>query len=199
MATNTPFDEKALLVKLQAGSADAFTQLYQAYAERLYYNILSLVKDGSTAEELVQDIFARIWQKRETIQIDTSFGAYLFAASRNRVYDFFRKLDRDHDLYAVIRAAASYEYSYIEEALLTRENVDMLQKAIKSLPQQRRRAFELCKIEGLSYKEASEKMGISLSTLKDHMANAREAIRIYVSNHNFIAIGITLFHLWNRK
>ena len=199
MATNIPLDEKALLVQLQAGSEAAFTQLYQAYAERLYYNILSLVKDGSTAEELVQDVFARIWQKRETIQIDTSFGAYLFAASRNRVYDFFRKLDRDHDLYASIKATASYEYSYIEEALLTRENVDMLQKAIKSLPHQRRRAFELCKIEGLSYKEASEKMGISLSTLKDHMANAREAIRIYVSNHNYISIGIVLFYLWNRK
>jgi RNA polymerase sigma-70 factor (ECF subfamily) len=127
LAPNIPLDEKALLVQLQAGSADAFTQLYQAYAERLYYNILSLVKDGSTAEELVQDIFARIWQKRETIQIDTNFGAYLFAASRNRVYDFFRKLDRDHDLYACIKAAASYEYTHIEEALLKRENVDMLQ------------------------------------------------------------------------
>ena len=199
MAPNIPLDEKALLVQLQAGSADAFTQLYQAYAERLYYNILSLVKDGSTAEELVQDIFARIWQKRETIQIDTNFGAYLFAASRNRVYDFFRKLDRDHHLYASIKAAASYEYTHIEEALLKRENVDMLQKAINSLPHQRRRAFELCKIEGLSYKEASEKMGISLSTLKDHMANAREAIRIYVSNHSYITIGIALFYCWNRK
>ena len=199
LATKLPFDEKALLMQLQTGSADAFTQLYQAYAERLYYNILSLVKDGSTAEELVQDVFARIWQKRETIQIESNFGAYLFTASRNRVYDFFRKLDRDHHLYAAIKAAASSEYSYIEEALLNRENEHILQKAIKSLPQQRRRAFELCKIEGLSYKEASEKMGISLSTLKDHMANAREAIRIYVSKHHEITIGITMFYLWNRK
>lgn len=199
LAANLLLDEKALLVQLQAGSADAFTQLYQAYAERLYYNILSLVKDGSTAEELVQDVFARIWQKRETIQIESSFGAYLFAASRNRVYDFFRKLNRDHDLYACIKAAASYEYSYIEEALLNRENVDILQKAINSLPHQRRRAFELCKIEGLSYKEASEKMGISLSTLKDHMANAREAIRNYVSKHYEISVGIIMFYLWNRK
>jgi RNA polymerase sigma-70 factor (family 1) len=197
---NVPYDEQALLMQLQAGSADAFTLLYQAYAERLYYNILSLVKDGLTAEELVQDIFSRIWQKRATIQIDTSFGAYLFTASRNRVYDFFRKLDRDHHLYATIRAAASYEYSYIEEALLNRENADILQKAIRSLPQQRRRAFELCKIEGRSYKEASEIMGVSLSTLKDHMANAREAIRTYVSKHYEITtISVALFYCWNRK
>jgi len=137
-----PYDEQALLMQLQAGSADAFTQLYQAYAERLYYNILALVKDGLTAEELVQDVFSRIWQKREAIQIDTSFAAYLFTASRNRVYDFFRKLDRDHHLYATIKSAATYEYSYIEEALLDRENADILQKAIKSLPQQRRRAID---------------------------------------------------------
>ncbi|SEP12856.1 RNA polymerase sigma-70 factor, ECF subfamily [Niastella yeongjuensis] len=197
---NIPYDESALLVQLQAGSEAAFTLLYQAYAERLYYNILALVKDGLTAEELVQDVFSSIWQKRETIRIDTSFGGYLFAASRNRVYDFFRKLDRDHALYAAIKAAASYEYSYIEEALLDRENADILQKAIKSLPQQRRRAFELCKIEGCSYKEASEIMGISLSTLKDHMANAREAIRSYVSKHYEITtISVALFYLWNRQ
>ncbi len=200
MELNLPYDEKALLVQLQAGSAHAFTLLYQAYSEQLYYNILALVKDELTAEELVQEIFSRIWQKRETIQINTSFGAYLFAASRNRVYDFFRKLNRDHHLYATIKAAASYEYSYIEEALLNRENADILQKAIKSLPQQRRRAFELCKIEGCSYKEASEIMGISLSTLKDHMANAREAIRSYVSKHYEITtISAALFFLWNRK
>lgn len=186
-----------MLTQLQAGSADAFTQLYQAYSERLYYNILALVKDGLTAEELVQDIFSRIWQKRATLRIDTSFSAYLFTASRNRVYDFFRKLHRDHHLYATIKAAASYEYSYIEEALLSRENADILQKAIRSLPQQRRRAFELCKIEGRSYKEASEIMGVSLSTLKDHMANARASIRTYLSKHYEITtIGVVLFYFW---
>lgn len=199
MAPELPFDEKALLVQLQAGSPAAFTQLYRAYAEPLYYNILLLVKDGLTAEELVQDIFSRIWQKRETLPVDSNFGSYLFAASRNRVCDFFRKLDRDHELYARIKAAASYEYTYIEEALLARENAGILQKAIESLPRQRRRAFELCKMEGLSYKEASEKMGVSLSTLKDHMANAREAIRLYVSNHYGVAIGIAIYYLQNRK
>lgn len=196
MTPELPFDEKTLLAQLQAGSEAAFTQLYRAYAERLYYNILMLVKDELTAEELVQDIFSRIWQKRASLPADSNFGAYLFAASRNRVYDFFRKLDRDHHLYARIRSAASCEYTYIEEALLTRENVNILQKAIATLPRQRRRAFELCKMEGLSYKEASEKMGISLSTLKDHMANAREAIRLYVSSHYsaVLAVAILYYH-----
>lgn len=186
-------NEKLLLDELRAGSAEAFTRLYRHYAEDLYYNVLSMVKDELTAEELVQDIFAHLWRKREEIKIESSFAAYLFTSSRNRVYNFFRKLERDQALYKRIQAVASVHYSHIEEALFAGENEAILRRAIENLSPQRRRAFELCKIEGLSYKDASEEMGISLSTLKDHMSNARDSIRNYISSNQEIAFLILIF------
>lgn len=165
------------------------------YSERLYYNILSLVKDRSTAEELVQDIFSKIWKQRATISIEKSFASYLFAVSRNRVFDFFKQLRRNHALYARIRAVSSENYTHIEEAILARENQHLLQRAIDTLPPQRRRAFELCKIQGLTYRQASEIMGVSMSTVKDHMASALDAIRTFISKNSEVAACL-LFFFW---
>jgi RNA polymerase sigma-70 factor (ECF subfamily) len=151
-----------------------------------------MVKDESTAEELVQDIFTKIWHKREQIDIDTNFGGYLFASGRNRVYDFFATATRNENLYERIKSTATEAYSHIEEALLSRENAGILKKAIASLSPQRRRAFELCKIEGLSYKEASAIMSVSTATIKDHMAQARTSLRKYLDEHEEIILGITL-------
>jgi RNA polymerase sigma-70 factor (family 1) len=190
------YNEYLLFDKFRAGDGEAFACLYRHYVKALYFNILSMVKDELTAEELVQDVFAHLWSKRETIRIESSLSAYLFTSSRNRVYNFFRKLERDQELYKRIRSTAALHYSHIEEALMAGENAKLLRKAIETLPPQRRKAFELCKIEGLSYQEASEKMGVSLSTIKDHMANARQAIRTFLSNEEIavLALLFTFLH-----
>ena len=196
MEGSSPDSENQLLADLRAGKEAAFTELYRQYSARLYYNILALVKDDNTAEELVQDIFSKIWRKRKNISVEKSFASYLFVTGRNRVYDFFKQVTRDYELYSRIKSIAAEHYCHVEEGLFDRENAELLQKAIASLTPQRRRAFELCKLEGLSYRQASEKMGVSLSTLKDHMANALEAIRLYISKHRDVAVGILLHYIW---
>lgn len=187
-------NESSLLDRLRKGDHVAFTIFYRHYSEPLYYNILCLVKEETATEELVQEIFTRIWQRHEELDIQSNFGGYLFKSSRNIVHDFFRRLNREQLLYTRIRNIATEEYSHVEEALLSKENIDLIRQAIEKLSPQRRRAFELCKMEGLSYQQASEIMGISLSTLKDHMAHARESLREYINCHPeaFLTIGIYL-------
>ncbi|MGN6532518.1 MAG: RNA polymerase sigma factor [Ginsengibacter sp.] len=199
MENSIKYQEQQLLSQLREGSTEAFTQLYNEYSERLYYNILALVKDELIAEELLQDIFVQIWKKKENILIEKNIAGYLFRVSRNRVYDFFKALNSEQALYNRIRSFATDQYLHIEEAIFSRENADLLQKAIKTLSPKRRQAFQLCKLDGCSYKEASELMGISISTLKDHMAKAREAIREYISNNGEIIVGICLFMLWDKN
>lgn len=188
-----PYNEQELLQELQQGSADAFTCLYKHYSVPLYYNIFSLVKDENTAEELVQDVFLKIWRRKSSINITKSFSGYLFVTARNQVYDFFQQLSRDQALRSRIISFASEAYDHIEQSIFAKENADLLRKAIDTLPPQRRRAFELCKLEGLSYRQASEEMGISLSTIKDHMVNALETIRTYITKNVEVA-GMLAFY-----
>lgn len=193
------YNEHEVLIALKQGSEKAFTQIYHQYSVPLYQNILSLVKDEHSAEELVQDVFFKLWKQRETITIEKNLAGYLFVMARNRVYDFFIQITRDKALYKKVSSRASGYYHHIEEIITTKENVDLLKKAIATLPPQRRKAFELCKLEGLTYQQASEEMGISLSTLKDHMINALDAVRLYLSKNmempGVLALGLffTLF------
>ncbi|MFT3704333.1 MAG: RNA polymerase sigma-70 factor [Agriterribacter sp.] len=187
------YHEQELLLGLRRGSEEAFTLLYKQHSIPLYYNILSLVKDAAVAEELVQDVFSKIWNQRASIQIEKSFSGYLFVTARNRVYDFFQQLQRDQVLRTRIMEMATAAYEPIEQAIFAKENAAMLRKAIETLPPQRRRAFELCKLEGLTYRQASEEMGISLSTIKDHMVHALDAIRVYILQHVEVA-GMLVFY-----
>src|SRR5438045_8987136 len=159
--------DKILLSRLQNGDKEAFTQLYTLYSEQLYKNVIRLVKSEQMAEEIVQDVFTLIWEKRKVIDIHQSFRSYLYKIGENKVIDFFRKARRDKDLYIQVKKIATEQYTHIEEELLSRENSKFLKKAIASLSPQRKQIFELCKIEGRSYKKVRHLLAISTSTIND--------------------------------
>lgn len=166
-----------LLTRLSQGDKQAFDQLYLKYSHPLYLNLLKLTKSEEVAEELLQDIFLKIWNKRDTLDIHTGFGGYLFKISQNLVYDFFRKAKQDKALRHRITAAASENYTHIEETLLSRENRTLLQRAISTLPPVRQQIFRLCKLEGKTYEEVASLLGISVSTVNDHIVKATRHIR----------------------
>ena len=196
MATVIPYNEQQLLNGLKQGDQACFDQLYNLYSERLFVNLLKLVKNPETAEEILQDIFIVVWEKRNTIDIHTSIRAYLFRIGENKVYDFYRKARRDKVLYAHVKAAASEQYTHIEESLLFRENEQLLQAAVASLPPTRRQVFELCKLQGQTYEQVSNLLGISTSTVNDHIVKATRSIRQYFYSHDNSAGALLLFAAW---
>jgi RNA polymerase sigma-70 factor (family 1) len=196
LATVIPYNEQQLLNGLRQGDQGCFDQLYNLYSERLFVNLLKLVKHPETAEEILQDIFIVVWEKRNTIDIQTSIRAYLFRIGENKVYDFYRKVRRDKVLYAHVKAAASEQYTHIEETILFRENEQLLQAAVASLPPTRRQVFELCKLQGQTYEQVSNLLGISTSTVNDHIVKATRSIRQYFYSHNNSAGALLLFAAW---
>lgn len=190
------YDEKKLLFELRNGSKQAFEKIYKLYSTRLYGNLLKLVKSEVEAQEILQEVFIKIWDSRQTLDIDKSFRSWLFKIAENKVYDFFRKAARDKKKEARLLAIASSEYSPIEELLLNKEKTVILQKAIEALPPQRQQIFRLCKLEGKSYKEVSELLGISVSTISDHIVKATKTVRDYFeSNEQALVVFPILFFL----
>jgi len=193
LATVISYNEQLLLNGLRQGDQTCFDQLYQLYSERLYLNLLKLVKHPETTEEILQDIFIQVWEKRNSIEIHTSIRAYLFRIGENKVYDFYRKVRRDKVLYAHVKAAASEQYTHIEETLLFRENEQLLHAAVAALPPQRRQVFELCKLQGNTYEQVSALLGISTSTINDHIVKATRSVRQYFYSHDNTAGALLLF------
>lgn len=178
-----PSDQE-LLRFIRKDDRDAFTMLYHRYSARLYQNLLPLVKSPDIAEEIIQELFIRIWEKRASIKIDGNFSAYLYVVGKNLVLDYFRKVSQEKKLQLQL---ANYLTDDAHNNDLNKERQDaLLARAIEQLPPQRQRIFRLCKLEGKSYQEVSLQLGISVGTINDHIVKATKAIQKNLSRQSWI-------------
>lgn len=188
-------NEKDLITRLNESDRDAFAQLYQLYSGRVLGYLIRLVKSDLYAAELLQDAFIKLWNNRENIDPNRSFRSYLFRIAENNVYDFFRKAARDKELQAAIIENTRELYQHVEESLFTKENEQILQKAINLLPPKRRQVFQLIKIEERSYDEVSALLNVSVSTINDHIVKATKSIRENLKQYHIAEPGILILFL----
>lgn len=170
------YTDQELLHLLKAGDRQAFGQLYHRYKAKVYGISLKLIKSEVLAEELLQDVFVKIWMNRERIDPGKSFSSYLYRITENLVLDIYRRAARDRKLQERLVEAVSDRYS-LEEVIYRKESMAILNKAIRQLPPQRRRVFTLCKLEGKSYEEAGRELGVTVSTVNDHIVKATRVIK----------------------
>ena len=153
-----PLDiERELIRKLINGDKIAFSHLFSFYKSQVLYYCVHFVKDKEIAEDITQDIFLTVWEKKEDIRIEQSFSAFLYTIARNRIYDIFRSLSARSVLYEKLIA-----------------------QALEQLSPRQREIFELSRNRGLSHKEIAEQLGLSVYTVQDHIKNALEKIRAYL-------------------
>jgi RNA polymerase sigma-70 factor (family 1) len=181
---NAPQEEKDILLDLSDSNHYAFEKIYNLYSPRLFGRLLKLVKSDSQAREILQDVFLTLWEHRKSIDPEKSFRSFLFKIAENKVYDHFRKAARDKNRESQLIALSTITYTVIDEFKPGDENLAILQKAIEGLPPQRQQVFRLCKLEGKSYKEVSELLEISVSTISDHIVKGTKSIRDYFEKNS---------------
>lgn len=175
--------ERELLSQIREGDVKAFEYIYNVYSGKLYGNIVRMVKSGPIAEEMLQDIFQRIWEHRKGIDINRSFKSYLFTIARNLVYDHFNITSKEKLLAQYLRSKSEKQVLGVSNQLEEKESELLLERAVHQLPPQRKLVYTLCKIEGKSYEDVSQALGISVSTISDHIVKATKSIKaFYLSN-----------------
>jgi RNA polymerase sigma-70 factor (ECF subfamily) len=155
--------------------------------------LIKLVKLEWIACDLLQEIFVKVWENRDSINSELSFRSYLFRIAENATYDFFRKLARDKRMQAQLSAVASAHYYAVEELITSKENIQMVRNVLRGLPPQRRQVFQLVKLQGMSYAEVSNRLNISTSTISDHIVKATKFVRQQLQKENAVAIILVIF------
>lgn len=168
---------------LQKGDREAFTVLYRHYSPQLYSGILRIVKDPLTAEEIIQDLFTKVWLKREMPGLQENFAGYIYRIGQRLVFDFFRKLKSDQQLLQKFKQHSARHYNPVEELLQEKECSLLLHKAIDQLTPQQKKVYKLVKQEGYTYKKASEIMGISPLTVKEYLVTGKKNLQQYMLNN----------------
>lgn len=170
-------DNRQLLIKLINNDPRAFHSFYDLFSPRVYGNILRMVKDSEIAQELLQNVFVKIWEKRNLLDPEKPFASYLFQIANNQVYDHFRKIALDKKLDADIASLTNESYCHVEEEIIYKESNEIFLHAVEKLSPQRKQVFILCRIEGKSYNEVSSLLNISSSTISDHLLKSNRFIK----------------------
>lgn len=177
------YNETEILAELKAGNKEAFTILYKKFSVQIYCNVFKMVKDEACAEEIVQEIFTRIWQKREIINIDVSFAGYIYRIAQNCVYDYYRTLQRNRHLLDKFKDQITCNYLHVEEEIYKKERNFLLQKALDTLPPQQKKVYQHCVLEGCTYRDTAFKMEIGHNTVKEYLSKARMSIRTFLEKN----------------
>lgn len=180
MSVNDISIETELLLRLVQNDIKAFDELYWKYQKAVYQNVLKLTKDNALAEDIVQEVFISLWEKRHTIDTSRSVSGWLFVSSYNRSVNALKK--KLHESLTPVQIDQISDEPGIESRLEDAQ-INLLEKAIKELPPQKRRVFELCKLQGKTYEEAARQMNISKHTVKEYLSAAVSFIKEFVRQH----------------
>jgi RNA polymerase sigma-70 factor (ECF subfamily) len=180
--------QKELLLQLKANEKNALKEIFDAYYNTVFHAVYRIVSDKNTAEDLSQDVFMRLWEKRHQITINGSIGAYIRRMAINEGLGYLRK----HKKYGIeeIQDQHSPLTSSGEDAYMNGELKTQIQRAIETLPPRCKTVFVLSRFEELSYKEIGQKLDISPKTVENQISKALKILRTTLKG--YLTLGVLL-------
>ena len=166
----------------------AFDAIYHNYSRKLYSFTYSLLKDHEQSEELVQDVFVTLWEKREQINTELRFENYLFTICYNSVRKFFRKKKIEKKVRDYLLKNSPENISETANTIIYNELMDLVNRTIEKMPAKRKTAFKLSRQEGKTIKEIAERMNISSRTVETHLTKALKFIKQELSGASLLSI-----------
>lgn len=189
--------EQLLLQKIKQGDEKAFQYVFDTHYGLLCSIASEFLKDDFLAETIVGDVILYLWEKRETIEIQSSLRAYLIKAVRNKCLNYQQlqyvvKETRFPEHEELLDAEGNYLISESQPlaTLLEKELEIEIEKSINSLSDECRKVFELSRFEQLKYEDIAEELNISVNTVKYHIKNALSKLRADLSKY------ISAWALW---
>ncbi|MDL2221466.1 RNA polymerase sigma-70 factor [Parabacteroides sp. OttesenSCG-928-N08] len=169
-------EEKSYLVALSSGSREAFTLLYKTYWQQVYHFCRLYLTNEQTAEEVVQEVFVKLWESRELIHADSNLKGLLFIITRNLIFNQHRR-HVNEDFYRMTVLQAMEDSYDMESEIEARDLQAYIDQLIEELPPRRREIFLLSRKEQKSYREIAELLQISEKTVENQISEALKFLR----------------------
>lgn len=187
---------KDLLILLKKGDILAFDSIYEMYSKRLYGFVLRYIKQKEDAEGIVQEVFIKIWETRNKIDIYTSFDSFIFTVAYNITINLLRKRISEHKYQDRLNSVQQItEADQIIDEIYFKEIKIQLQSLLNKLTLRQKEIFQLSREEGLTHEEIAKKLDISVNTVKNHMVTTLAFIKSHIDKGltaNFLFISLFL-------
>ena len=191
------YEETTLLSLLSEDSEYAFQLVFDRYRNHTYKVAMMYVKSPVIAEEIVQDVFLKLWFQRKNLKEIRSLESWLFTLTRNLTFNCLKKIAYEWTAREKWVKQNDISENTADDKILNTEYQQLIQKAIKSLSTQQQQVYKLGKEEGLSYEVISQQLSISPLTVKTHMARALASIRQFMQQNRDLFILLLIAFLNN--
>jgi RNA polymerase sigma-70 factor (ECF subfamily) len=165
---------------MRGGDATAFESLFQAYAAPLAGFVYRYLRSREAAEDVVQDLFIHLWERRETLTVWTSVRTYLFTIARNNALNVLRRRRlelRWQERVATTRDDVSEHKSDTEDQIVAQELESHIAQTIAGMSERSQQVFLMNRQDGLTYQEIADILGIAVKTVEMHMSRALTVLR----------------------
>lgn len=176
-----PNTEKELLTLISKGDEKAFQSLFSCYYEKLFNYILSIVKSKQIAEELVMDVFLKIWLGKEIVPRIEKFNAFIFRVAHNKSIDFLRSVAKDPKFQDLLWEQIQISNNACaDSAVLVREYEAKLREAVSLLSPRKKKIYQMSREEDMTHDQIAVQLNLSKHTVNNHIVEAQRFIRTYL-------------------
>lgn len=186
MVKEGSYNEEQLLKRLAAGDDIAFNTIYEQYQQSVFAFAFYLTKSKELSEEVVQEVFVRVWEKKEQLPENMMILPYIKRMTQNLVLDLFRKAGREQALQQQLQDAMRNIFSHPDDQLQEKELRRIYRQGIDLLSPQKKIIYTLHRDHQLSYEQIADKLGLSPHTVRNHMAEAIRSVRAHVNKHSVL-------------
>ena len=184
-----PFnDDRKLTEGLVRGDLKAFNSLYQKYEFKLLTFSKGILKDEEAAKDAVQQVFIKIWEKRETLAGVDNFDGYLFTMSKNLIYNSLRRKVYDFAFKNYYKETAQYLVNSTEWEVNFNEVNEIITDMVEKLPPKRKHIFELSRFKGLTNKEIAQNLNTSTSFVENQINKAIKSLKANLRYKEIISL-----------
>jgi len=175
------FCDADVITRLHVDDVTAFDKVYWKYHYRLYKNIIKIVNDEDQAQNILQDVFVSLWECRATLDPRQPVANWLFVVSYNKSLSFLKKKLKDPVIFKELNGIELAETA--PHAAYKEQQFEILEMGMRQLSPQKKKVFDLCKMQGKTYAETAKEMNISRHTVKEYLSDAVLNIREYIKDH----------------
>lgn len=183
MNNNQFSDEYLLFRRIALGDEKAFREVVYYYSPKLISFLFSITKTRHIAEELMQEVFLRLWKHRERIEIENP-GGWLYRVASNLAYSHLKREALAGRLMSSLKKKPVREYYEIDHHIDHKEYEKLVYAALSRLPDQQRKVYQLSLQEGMSRKDVADLLNISPNTVRNHLSRALQHLRHFLSQVN---------------
>jgi RNA polymerase sigma-70 factor (ECF subfamily) len=169
---------------LKNGEYPSFDALFNKYAESLFAFVFSITKDFFIAEEVTQEVFTKVWEKRGRIEEHYSFKAFLFSVTYNETISYLRKQKSEKNKIASYTSMKAFDSNETEYEVEFKNLESIANKVIDELPDKRKQIFKMSREQGLTNKEIADELQISIKTVENQMTSTLKVLREKLGSEN---------------